>query len=271
MESLRLAQLAGAGLVAAVLLLNPGAGRASQLLYFVHADHLNTPRLIADQNQTTVWRWDQTDPFGFNPPLEDPDGNSVLFHMPLRLPGQYLDKETNLHYNYFRDYDPGIGRYVQSDPIGLEGGINTYAYVGGNPISRIDPLGLTDIIYDASAGRVHVVDQYGESAGNFPASNNPVSTSLGEFPAGTYPFSWWNPHRGAGANSPFGSNGNFIFDVPNRQGMGVHSGRANSCSANRCGSDYPTDGCIRTTDDATEAIRRLHTGGDPVRRITVLR
>jgi len=110
-------------------------------LYYIHTDHLNTPRAISNATGQEVWRWDHTEPFGADMANGNPSGLGT-FEFNLRLPGQYFDKETNLHYNYFRDYDAGIGRYVQSDPIGLLGGLNTYAYVGGNPISNTDPLGL---------------------------------------------------------------------------------------------------------------------------------
>jgi len=116
------------------------AAFAQQLLY-IHADHLNTPRLVTSGSGTPVWRWDQTEPFGDNLPNEDPDGNSILGHLPLRFPGQYFDKETGLAYNMARDYDLGLGRYIQSDPIGLMGGLNLYAYVEGNPLGNADPSG----------------------------------------------------------------------------------------------------------------------------------
>ncbi len=112
-------------------------------IYNIYADHLNTPRLIMDDavSPVAVWRWDNDEAFGRNAPDENPQGaGPFVFNM--RLPGQYFDAETNLHYNYFRDYDPEIGRYVQSDPMGLEGGISTYGYVGGDSLGNIDMYGL---------------------------------------------------------------------------------------------------------------------------------
>jgi RHS repeat-associated protein len=117
--------------------------KAEAQVYYIHPDHLGTPRFIADETQKIVWRWDQQEPFGATPPNDDPDADGVKFDFPLRFPGQYFDRETNLAYNVMRDYDTGIGRYVQSDPIGLDGGLNTYSYVGNNPISYADPDGLT--------------------------------------------------------------------------------------------------------------------------------
>jgi RHS repeat-associated protein len=108
--------------------------------YYIHADQLDTPREITDTNGTLVWQWDNNDPFGVNAPNENPSGVGA-FSFNLRFPGQYFDRETSTHYNINRDYDPATGRYVQSDPIGLAGGVNTYAYVGNNPLAFSDPQG----------------------------------------------------------------------------------------------------------------------------------
>jgi RHS repeat-associated protein len=92
-----------------------------------------------------VWRWD-SEPFGTSPANEDPDGDGRRVTYNLRFPGQYFDAETGLHQNYFRDYEPAVGRYTTSDPIGLEGGLNTYAYVSANPLLFSDPLGLQQAV-----------------------------------------------------------------------------------------------------------------------------
>jgi RHS repeat-associated protein len=121
--------------------LRPRAG-AGVDIYYIHSDHLNTPREISrPSDNVIVWRW-ESDPFGTTAANQDPDGDSQSFLYNLRFPGQYYDSETGLHYNYFRDYDPKTGRYVQSDPIGLKGGPSTYAYVSGDPVQLVDPFGL---------------------------------------------------------------------------------------------------------------------------------
>jgi RHS repeat-associated protein len=110
-------------------------------VYNIHPDHLGTPRVITNAANTVIWKW-ESDPFGAAPANDDPDGDSVKFTYNLRFAGQYFDAETGKHYNYFRDYDPPSGRYIESDPIGLRGGLNTYAYVENDPITYFDPLGL---------------------------------------------------------------------------------------------------------------------------------
>jgi len=104
-------------------------------IYYAHTDHLNTPQVVTNQSQQVVWMGNY-EPFG---KLAVNQSNSIEVFS--RFPGQYFDAETNLYYNYFRDYDPSIGRYIESDPIGLEGGINTYAYVLNNPLKYSDPTG----------------------------------------------------------------------------------------------------------------------------------
>lgn len=129
--------------VAHILALRPGTAVAQ--VYYIHVDHLNTPRLVANAAGTTVWRWDQQEPFGNNVADENPSGLGT-FDLPLRFPGQYADKETNLHYNLFRDYDSHLGRYVESDLLGLQGGVNTYAYANGDPLISVDALGLLSTV-----------------------------------------------------------------------------------------------------------------------------
>ena len=103
-------------------------------VYYVHADHLGTPQILTDGAAAVAWNADYA-PFGYAEIT-----GSITFN--LRFPGQYYDSETQAHHNGFRTYDPSLGRYLESDPIGLAGGLNTYAYVGGNPVMWADPRGL---------------------------------------------------------------------------------------------------------------------------------
>jgi RHS repeat-associated protein len=106
--------------------------------YHVITDQTGTPRMMIGSSNEIVWRWDSA-PFGDSMPI--PGGNSPIWSH-LRFPGQFFDPQTGLNYNYFRDYDPGTGRYIEPDPIGLPSVLNPYAYAFGNPVSYTDLFGL---------------------------------------------------------------------------------------------------------------------------------
>jgi RHS repeat-associated protein len=114
-------------------------------LSYIETDHLGTPRQVVNPaTNAALWTWDMlASTFGTNAPNQSPGGGAG-YTLNLRFPGQYYDAETGLNYNYFRDYEPGTGRYVESDPIGLLAGPGTYAYVHSRPMSRIDAQGLFD-------------------------------------------------------------------------------------------------------------------------------
>ena len=103
--------------------------------FAIHGDHLGTPLMMSDQDGAVVWEA-ESEPFG--------EATIIAQNEPLdlRLPGQIYDAETGTHYNRYRDYDPQTGRYQTSDPIGLEGGVNTYAYAEGLPNLLTDVSGL---------------------------------------------------------------------------------------------------------------------------------
>ena len=108
----------------------------TESIVYLYTDHLMTNRLATNDLQQVIWQW-EGEAFG-NTPAEELTATKVN----LRFPGQYFDEETNLHYNHFRYYDPALGRYITSDPIGLKAGLNSYVYVEGNALSLIDPYGL---------------------------------------------------------------------------------------------------------------------------------
>ena len=117
-----------------------------------------------------MWRWDQQEPFGDSPADQNPSSIGT-FDLPLRLPGQYADKETGLSYNYYRDYDPVTGRYVQSDPIGLLGGSNPYVYGISNPFAYADPDGTVPPAYFVQFLPRSI---YNQLVNIMPYINNPV-------------------------------------------------------------------------------------------------
>ena len=158
---------------------------SSPTLYYVYADHLNAPRRIVDPtSKKVVWYW-EGEAFGNTLPDEDPDKDSIKLTYNLRYPGQYFLRDMGWFHNWNRDYSPALGRYLQSDPIGLAGGINTYGYVSSNPIDNVDPDGLCKV-------EVRFL-QYGYAFHSFIVTTDPTRKGSPSISYGGYPTSLlWN-------------------------------------------------------------------------------
>lgn len=164
----------------------------------IQTDHLGTPRVVIDRaTNKSIWAWNiGREAFGSDAPNEDPDKDGAKYVFDMRFPGQRYDAVTGLFQNGWRDYDPTSGRYIQSDPIGIAGGISTYAYVQNNPYLGIDPSGLiVRAKYFRGEGLLQVFDQdrpeaiyevSARSGGTFRSDGNFGQRADEAIPLGSY-------------------------------------------------------------------------------------
>ncbi|MGO1073167.1 RHS repeat-associated core domain-containing protein [Lysobacter sp. CA199] len=221
-----------------------GAG-ANQSLKYIQPDHLGTPRSVIDPARNiATWTWNaKSEVFGNSPPNQDPDLDGSTFVFNMRFPGQRHDPNTGLSYNYFRDYDPVSGRYIQSDPIGLAGGVSTYGYVGGSPGDTVDALGLVCPTDLKKAGKCFDSSNYDPTKhGTTTVVGTPATDSIflangktldksekEEFYAGIGKDGLFTPIAGEGRESSRGFTGSFDVDV---------SKTAAICHSHPQGSNY---------------------------------
>jgi RHS repeat-associated protein len=237
-------------------------------LFYVHTDHLDTPRRISRPSDNAIlWRWD-SDPFGTRAPNEDADGDGTSFTYNLRFAGQYFDSEDGLAYNGFRDYDRATGRYVESDPLGLFGGLNTYGYVGGQPTSSVDPFGLAKctLVFYLGQGElrcypdnpqnapVSIPVSSGNNGAGLSCKNNPdceAKNNRGPIPSGCWQWT------GGSTKKP---NGRVLKECDGWPRTGRTDIRSHSCLnpfGPAKGPKFCSEGCVTGTVKDIQKLNKL--------------
>ena len=238
--------------------------------YFYHTDGLGSIKAITDDSNQTIETYTYKS-YG-EPTIRDYTGailpKSAIAN-PCFFTARELDSEAGLYYLRHRYYDWRRGVFIQEDPVGFAGSVNKYIYADNLPITKTDPSGLSSLIFDVSDGVLLVYTERAplSSILTFPASNNVTQPNAnpylpeghGHIPFGTFTVGSYR-YRGTDSNSAYGIGSfyiNITIDLPyrRRENLLIHSGRRSSCdAANRCGYNYATLGCIRTTDEAIELL-----------------
>lgn len=233
-------------------------------VYTIETDQLGSPFQVRTLAGSVVWRW-EPDAFGKTYPNEDPGHTGAKLTLNLRFPGQYYDQESGLHYNGHRYYAPRLARYLSPDPIGLVGGNNRYAYVNGNPLSYIDPLGLAQCTFDLTTGKIYCLSNDGSQSLVIPAAsgnngggsdckNNPDCTSQsgrGPIPEGAWQWT------GGYTSKP---NGRVLVPMKGTDWLNRTNIRSHSC-ANPFGpsknAPFCSEGCVTSTSTDIKELNKL--------------
>jgi len=253
-----------------VALINAPSAGVPEVAY-VQPDHLGTPRVAVDPvRDVAIWEWSsKSEVFGNQVPNVAADGDGVGFELALRFPGQQATDASGMFYNYQRDYDPAVGRYSQSDPIGLAGDISTYGYVSGDPLSKSDPSGLDSIVTYQNLGQTVYLDSNGNVVKSWDSLSS-VARSAKPGAAGPYESADVYPTSGPYKNNPRAFGPNDILKTDDARGRWIHGGGSGLFNplAPRQGW-RPAVGCTRMQNEdiqeLVDMVRERKQGGSPER------
>jgi RHS repeat-associated protein len=215
--------------------------KTSGSYYWYQNDELGTPQKLTDGSGNVVWE-------AFYKTFGEAQVETALIDNNLRFPGQYFDSETELHYNYLRDYDPSTGRYLQFDPIGLEGGLNGYVYAQSDPVNLYDPTGEIVPIIGIAAS------QYARCIAACAAANV-IANAIGGIACGFAANNCWtsclNPLNWGGRRPKMGK--------PRKKGKGKNnSGSNENCGCQQLNS-FPADTLVHT-ENGLKLIEEVKVG-----------